>query len=416
MARQVLNPNSSAPNDKLGDTPFDYTAKLNAMTLELFSVSTLTKRVVVNTITDLPAAVAGIITLEPDTLYLQADDINLSTTRLVFGSNTVYSGLNSLVVTLDYIGTLPLFTLNNVSGTVKNINTTHLNSPLFSFSDTGGNALRVSDVAYSGSSIGTFSGTGSGLRMTNFSGSTTSNGMQFAGTWRVFLLEPTLSTIAAGSFIDLSTAIFDAISISETFLNYQAGCFYLSGLPLSGNMSSGGFASITATNLKGNGTPLQQVTPDDALFSFVNNNVIRDTKPDGLLSLQGNTVSTAIASANTPALVAGAWAVGPLGQFTGSSGGRLTYIGGKDARLPITFSASLAPTLSTGIAMSAYIAINGSVVAGTRRQGTGSAGGPTSITIPWQHTFSTNDYVEMYVENNTNATNILVSTAIGRVN
>ena len=66
--------------------------------------------------------------------------------------------------------------------------------------------------------------------------------------------------------------------------------------------------------------------------------------------------------------------------------------------------------------MSAYLAINGTIVAASRRQGTGSAGGPTSITLPWQHTFATNDYVEVFVENNTNATDILVSTAIGRVN
>jgi len=416
MARQVLNPNSSAPNDKLGDTPFDYTAKLNAMTLELFSVSTLTKRVVVNTLTDLPTAVAGVITLAADTLYVQADDLNLSTTRLVLGANTVYSGIDSLVVSLSYVGTLPLFTMTNVNGSVKDLAVTHLNAPLFSFSDSGTHVLRVSDVAYAGSSIGTLGGSGSSVRFTNFSGSTTSTGMAFTGNWRALLFEPTLSAIASGSFINLGSATFDSISISETSLDYVSGSFFISGASSSANINAGGFAVITNTNLKGAGTPLQQITPDDAFFNFINNNKIRDTRPDGLLSLQGNTVATTIAGANIPVLTAGVWVVGPLGQFTGSTGGRLTYIGGKDARLPVTFSASLAPTLSTGIAMSAYIAINGSIVAASRRQGTGSAGGPTSITLPWQHTFSTNDYVEVFVENNTNATDILVSTAIGRVN
>lgn len=37
MARQILNPNSVAPNDKLGDNPWDYTEKLNAMTTELYA-------------------------------------------------------------------------------------------------------------------------------------------------------------------------------------------------------------------------------------------------------------------------------------------------------------------------------------------------------------------------------------------
>ena len=37
MTQQILNPNSTAPNDKLGDTPFDYTTKINANTTELYA-------------------------------------------------------------------------------------------------------------------------------------------------------------------------------------------------------------------------------------------------------------------------------------------------------------------------------------------------------------------------------------------
>jgi hypothetical protein len=414
MAQQLINIGTA--DAKQGDSLFSAFTKANANFTELFAVSTLTRRVVVNTIADLPAAVSGVITLAANTLYLQASDINLSTTRLVFSSNTVYSGLGSLVVTLDYVGTLPLFTLANISGAVRDLRVTHLNSPLFSFSDSGAHALRVTDVAYAGSSIGTFGGSGSGIRFTNFSGSTTSGGMQFTGNWRVFILEPSLSTIAAGSFVDLASATFDAISISETFLNYVAGSFFMSGALASGNINAGGFASIMSTSLKGAGTPLQQITPDDALYSFLNNNVIRDSRSYGLLYIQGNTVATTIPAANTPVLAAGIWGVGDTGQFTGTTGGRLTYIGGKDARLPVTLSASVAPTLSTGIAISVYVAVNGTIVSESKGSGTGSAGLPDRITLPWQHTFSTNDYVEVFVENNTNATDILVSTAISRVN
>ena len=39
MTRQVLNPLSSAANDKLGDTPNTYTVKLNGMTLELYTAT-----------------------------------------------------------------------------------------------------------------------------------------------------------------------------------------------------------------------------------------------------------------------------------------------------------------------------------------------------------------------------------------
>jgi hypothetical protein len=401
---------------KTGDNLFTGATKINANFTELFSAATLTRRVIVNTIADLPAAVGGVITLAANTLYVQADDVAFSTSRLVFGANTVYSGLDSLVVTASYTGTLPFLTFTNISGSTKNIKFVHPNSPLYSFTDSGTNVLRIVDVAYAGASIGTFGGNGSSVRFTNFSGSTTSNGLLLAGNWKAFLFQPALSSIAAGTFIDLGTATFDSISVTETTLDYPAGAFFMSGEPNSGNINTGGLATISKTRLTGSGTPLEQITPDDARFTFSQNDKIRDSRSDGILYIQGNTVATTIASANTPALAAGVWTIGPLGQFTGTTGGRLTYVGGKDARLPITISVSVAPTLSTGIAMSVYIAINGTIVAGSRGRGTGSAGLPDSITIPWQHTFTTNDFLEVFVENNTNATDILLSSGIERVN
>jgi hypothetical protein len=414
MAQQLINIGTA--DAKQGDSLFSAFTKSNSNFTELFAVSTLTRRVVVNSIADLPAAVGGVITLAAETLYVQADDVAFSTSRLVFGANTVYSGLDSLVVTASYTGTLPFLTFTNVSGSTKNMNFVHPNSPLYSFTDSGTNVLRVVDVAYTGASIGTFGGNGSSVRFTNFSGATTSNGMLLAGNWKAFLFQPALSSIAAGAFIDLGTATFDSISVTETTLDYPAGAFFISGEPNSGNMNAGGLATISKSRLTGSGTPLQQISPDDAQFTFSENDSIRDSRSDGLLYIQGNTVASTIASANTPVLATGTWTIGPTGQFNGTAGGRLTYIAGKDARLPVTFSVSIAPTLSTGIAMSIYIAINGTIDAGSRRQGTGSAGLPTSVTIPWQHTFSTNDYVEVFVENNTNATDILLSSGIARVN
>jgi hypothetical protein len=416
MAQQILNPNSLAPNDKLGDTPNAYTAKINDNFTQLFAVATLTRRIVVNTIADLPTAVAGVITLAANTLYLQADDIDFSTTRLVFSANTVYSGLDSLVVSISYVGTLPFFSFVNVSGSIKNIRVVNPNSPLFSFSDSGSNVLRVVDVSYSSSSIGTIGGTDSGVRLTNFSGSATSNGLAFSGNFRVFLFEPTLSTLSAGKFIDLGSATFDSISINETNLNYVSGVVFLSGAASSANINAGGLASVTMARLKGVGTPLENITSDDALFAFSQNNTIRNSSSDGLLSMQGNSTATAIASSGTPVLIAGAWVVGSLGQFSGTTSGRLTYLGLKPVRLPITCSVSVAPTVSTGIAIAAYIAINGTVVAASKREGTASAGLPDSITLPWQAIFNKDDYVEVFVENNTNVTDLLVSSAIIRAN
>jgi len=89
---------------------------------------------------------------------------------------------------------------------------------------------------------------------------------------------------------------------------------------------------------------------------------------------------------------------------------------GKDARLPILFSCSCEPLSGTNINMSILVALNGAPIANSERSGTGSSGSPASITAPWQETFSTGDFVEIFVQNNDTTSNILVSSAVGRVN
>jgi hypothetical protein len=287
---------------------------------------------------------------------------------------------------------------------------------LFSYSDSGAHVLRVTDVTHVGSSFGTFGGTSSGMRLTNVSGSLSSTGMLFTGNWVAVLFEPTLSTLSAGKFIDLGSATFDSLRFNETSLNYVSGSFFLSGLPNSGNINAGGLGLVASSGLVGTGTPLNGITADDALWEFNHNNAIRDTKPSGLLTLQSNTTETVISSKDIPTLVAGIWVVGITSQFTGTTGGRLTYNSAKPANIPATISISVEPKVSTGIAISAYVALDGIVVANSKASGTAAAGGPTRITIPWQTIFNSAKYIEVFVENNTNSTNIIVSSGMVRVN
>ena len=413
MAQQDIG--IGVANAKTGDNLFQAFTKVQSNFDELFNAATIAKRIVVNTLADLPTAIGGAITLVDNRKYFQADDLDLSTTRLIFGVNTSWDGLGSLTVTLSYVGTLPLFTMLNTSNSVSNINITHPNSPMFSYSDNGAHVLRVTDVTYSGSSIGTFGGTNSGLRLTNFSGSSTANGMLFTGNWHVFLFEPTGSILAAGKYIDLGTATFDAIRLNETGLNYVSGVIFLSGLANSGNINTNGLGLVASSALSGGGTPLNGINPNDALWEFSHNNTTQNSKSSGILRLQGNTVETVIALKDTPVLIAGAWAVGTTSQFTGTTGGRLTYNSAKPDNLPITVSISIEPKLSTGIKISLYIAIDGVVVATSKSQGTASAGNPTRITIIEQELFTEAKYIEVYAENNTNATNLIGSSGTLRI-
>lgn len=87
MARQVLNPNSLAANDKLGDTPFDYTAKLNSMTAELYAIS-----IPLNSKADVLAngtSLAGVITLNAGCYALGVVDLVNDVLKITGGTSIV---------------------------------------------------------------------------------------------------------------------------------------------------------------------------------------------------------------------------------------------------------------------------------------------------------------------------------------
>jgi len=62
------------------------------------------------------------------------------------------------------------------------------------------------------------------------------------------------------------------------------------------------------------------------------------------------------------------------------------------------------------------IAINGTPVANSLRVSDTSSGTPITISCPWQETLTNGDFVEIYVTNESDTTNVLVSSAILRVN
>ena len=102
--------------------------------------------------------------------------------------------------------------------------------------------------------------------------------------------------------------------------------------------------------------------------------------------------------------------------MSGTTAGRLMYNGGKDARLPIDCSVTVAPVSGGTILINVYLAIDGVVDVSTRQGASTSAGNPISITLHWQATYPTGTYTEIFVENTASAVDLLVSSAIHRVN
>jgi hypothetical protein len=418
MPLDLLNLGTAA-NDRTGDTWRAGGEKINAMFTDLFGLS-IDRRIVINQLSDFPAAAAGVITLAPNTQYLIANDVNLGTDRLVMASNTSVSGIESIVVTLSYTGTGDMFTILNTRSRISQLSISCVSGRVVNLSDNTDTIFRMNDVSVACDRFGLFNSSGANgttMRFTNVSPSSiTTSGLTFLGGWNTLLWEISAANILAGIFFNLGTATFSAFISNTVLVNVSAGATFLSGATGSANINSGGIGQVISTLSSGAGTLLAGITTADARWEFLHNDDIKDTRPDALMSMQGNATVTTIAVSGTYVLVAGTWVDEGSSQFTFTSGGRLTYIGGKDARLPIDFSCSAEPVSGNAKTMAFQLALNGTVIPASKRTGSADAGKPAAVAIPWQVTFTTGDFVEIFVTNDTDAIDVLVSSAVGRVN
>jgi len=378
---------------------------------------TPSNQVLINAKADFPTPIAGVITLLPDTQYVIGADINLGADVFVLQDLTCITGNESILTTLTSTSAGDLFTMSDATVSINNLTIDIPNGRMFNFTDTASRILRCQELVVTCDRWGTFNSTSDSIvRFNNCAGSITTDGLTFVGDFRNLFWDTSAITIAAGSIFDLGTATFDSILIDVVIANLNGASVGLTGAAGSANINTGGIGSLTRLVNGATGTPLSGITPNDAQWEFSGNDSIRDTRPDGILSMQGNAVETVIATQSVYVLVAGVWTVVDTSQFTGSTAGRLTYTGTKDAKIPITFSCSIEPVSGGSTNLSMQVAVNGAVIADSEQDVRTAHGTPVNITLIWQAVLSTGDYVEAWVTNDSGTTNVLVSSAIARMN
>jgi hypothetical protein len=377
----------------------------------------------VNAESDLPTAVAGVITLAANTTYTFGSDVSTAN-RFVVGDNTVIRGHDERVTTLTYTGSGVMFTGSDTDFKCKDIRLSCTLGTLYSFENTAGNEgtafvifnwVEVSNVA----TLGTATSLAAlAFVNVNFS-SITTDGITLAGAsgGAPLVMDTCTINISTGTAIDFgsSTSTVGPLITNTTFL-IATGTTGISGLASSGNLDTGASGTISFNKFIGAGTNISTISPDDTQWFFIGNNNIADTRPDGLLSTSSNTVT--ISTINTPVLLdgTGTYTVERSSQFTGTTAGRLTYNGEKDTVVPITANVGGEPTVGTNIDYTFYIAINGSVVTNSLASTTVDAGNPKNTSLLWQASLSQNDYVELWVECTTGTNDFQCNSAILRVN
>lgn len=366
--------------------------------------------VIVNAMGDFPDATEGVRTLADNTAYLVSAILTTSD-RFIAGDNCVLYGADSATAGLIYTGTDTMFTGTSDSFKLTLISLTAETGQLFNVSTAASTGVfqLINVTIPSCNILGTVTNM-QAIQITDiFVAGIISSGITFSGDIGVVLGSRNLFSITAGSVFDLGTAIINSgFSMGLTYSSLGAGSFFLSGLVDSGNLAAGTIGSISNCNVKGAGTALQGITESDALWEFSANNGIFDSI-NSILAVHG--VSTIIiAAAGTPVIIGATWTISHASRFTGSAGGRFTYIG-KGAHISI--SATITADLATGADnCTFYFYKNGIQESASAITREFDAGNPGNIGMLWQLDMDTDDYVEIWVENNDTSVNIDILNAI----
>jgi len=360
---------------------------------------------------DLPTAVSGVITLPTAITYFFTTTVDLLGDRLVCGLNTVIlgassencyiksTGLNSSTALITSVYSLPIRNISFTHGTVFNLDGDGVTTALDWF------GINFVDCA----TIGTIKDY-SNFVMTD-SAFLNSSGMTFDGS---------IGTIAFGNCLfDTSTGGTAIILPSTLTVTRRFRIIYSSFVTLSGETSLNVSTSATISderyildtvNFSGGGTYVTGVTQTSNKTLFTNCVGIANTTTRGFYYMVNNTTDTTIGTVNVNVWkkAAGTTTADSNNSKFSHTSNRLTYTGAFNTSFLVTVntavrSAQSNQNISIGIAKNGTILANSEM---TIRTSTSNQEHPGST--QYQIDLITNDYVELFVKNN-QSTDVRVS-------
>lgn len=370
------------------------------------------KTILVYTESDFPTPVAGVITLAGDTEYQLQTDVSTAN-RFVMGDTTVLSGADANLCTLTYTGSGTMITALDNNFKIADITLSAASGTMFDVSSTtGAHINRNFNCFFIADSLGNFDN----YYIAQFETcgfTATTQGMTFTNNFAVIRFA-TISYVmigGAGTAIDLGTATATTFAIDGALFIVSTTGYILDGATSSANINTNGLGTITRSYQTGTSTILNNISAYDALWEMFQNNFIPNSKTLNMVTHGGATIT--IGAAATPVIIGATWATEVSHRFSNTVGGRFTYIG-KGEELSIT--ASITADIATGIDdVSFFVYINGVQQANSRVTREFDAGNPGNISMVWYSSLSTNDYVEIWVQNDDAAVNVIIVNAALRI-
>lgn len=361
----------------------------------------------IGALNDLPDPVNGVITLESDRAYFITSHIDLKGNRLVGGNNTAILGTSSETCSITSTGLEAGVALFTTSGTTPIQNITFMDvDTAFDIDGDGSNAydwkgFNIVNVP----NIGTF-GTMSNFLLTE-SALVNSNNMLFTGTVGTVGANGCLFSGdgEAGAMMSLeATAVITRrfrLIYSAVIATADTVAF---NVDESATVPTEGYI-LDTINFAGGGTYLSGVGYATNTARFINCIGIQNTAEIALMYMRENATATTIGTTNTPVKIAGTTTASAVNQKFSHSANRLTYTGALDRVFKVEGTVSVSSGNNQVIGL--YIAVNGEVDDNSEMYVTTSGNGDfQNITIQTFVELSTNDYVEIWIENNTATTNV----------
>lgn len=377
---------------------------------------------------DFPAAVGGVIELPADIRWDIQGDVTVSFPFVCSGPTSFVGTVSSSK--LSYFGSGYLFTSIDagdldISGLTMNFpNADMLNmrgdlSPVTSFfrfsncTCIGGNSFGVYKdligVSFFSIVAGLFSPT-----------SKFNSGLTDIGTLTSFLTVAKMGYYSENpTFVgfDFGSNAYDSLEIANTRFTSPVGGVALKGLANSGNVKVGEIASIFSNEVTGGCAPLDTIEEDAFRFSFFEFPPVPNTRASAFISMNGNAVDTVISSTGTPVKVAGNFTENLASIFTTDITGRITYIG--ERPLVISVDAIIAAGINNGTDDCSIFIAKGNtiaqpvptVIAGSAQVQELAAGDPRTMVTMWDLSLEEDDFLEIWIQNDDTADDILVSDA-----
>ena len=422
MAQQLIT--IGVADAKGGDTLFTGATKINENFTEVYDSLGQNNTVYLRSEADLPNKTATTWTMDADIPYKIAADFSTSL-QCIPNAGASLRGDNVTAYTLSFTGSGAMFRGTDVDFYINNMSIDPgISNTAFEFDDTVGGVrlfiaenLQVDNCAVWGKFTN--------MRIaqaTNCDGRNCTQGLQFFGltglTWSITRLS-LASTNSSFIALDLGSAVAQLAEFTDVVVDAPAGAIGLSGLTASGNIPANRLGVVNGCEFLGGMGDLQNITTDDVRWSFRNCNPTQDTQPDALISFKGNVTETIITASSTDGsnavLVAGAWVESQASHFSTTAAGRMNYIAERVLKGPVDAAAGLISSGGGAITIGLYISVNGSPIVASGVEAAISGVNAAHLSLPWQLVFNPLDYVELYVENQTNTTNIIVDHAILRI-